>query len=207
MSTEKNRFDDYLKEKLWRDIIFRMLVLFFITGITLSFATRTAGFSSLAYLEKTAKTIGPVLNTVGLGALFLAACALLFKDLEHQDDNWSQSTKRGKIGTVVRRLASDLMLWMLGIFGSMLCITVFATIDVWQQKGIGFVDTLQLGYIYGFFMLGIFVSAALNIFIRAPKAPLAAHNEWAKHIRTPMRTIGVYAGGMIAIIVFVYYAS
>lgn len=207
MSTEKNRFDDYLKEKLWRDIIFRMLVLFFITGITLSFATRTAGFSSLAYLEKTAKTIGPVLNTVGLGALFLAGCAMLFKDLEHQNDNWLQSTKRGKIGAVVRRIASDLMLWMLGIFGSMLCITVIATINVWQQKGISFMDTLQLSYIYGFFILGIFVSAALNIFIRAPKAPLATQKEWAKYFSTPMHTIGFYAGVMIAIIVLAYYAA
>lgn len=199
MTTEKNCFDDYLKQQLWRDIVFRLLVLFTITGTTLFFAARTTGFSALVYLEKMGETIGPVLNTVGLFALFLAVCALMFKDLDHQSPHWSQQTRAGKFGAFVRRLASDLMLWMLGIFGTLLCITGLATVDVWHKNGLSLLGGLQLGYVYGLLVLGVTVTAAMNILIRRPAAPLAGFEEWAKFARTPARTLTVYVGGMAAI--------
>ncbi len=207
MATEKNCFDDYLKEKLWRDIVFRMLVLIAITGATLLFAARTMGFSALAYLEKTGQTVGPVLNTVGLGALFLAACALMFKDLEHQSPNWSQETKLGKAGAFIRRLASDLMLWMLGIFGTLLGITILATVDVWQKKGISIIESLQLSYIYGVFVIGILVTACFNVLIRRPDPPLANFEPWASLVNSPFRTIIFYLGGITAITTFALVAS
>lgn len=207
MSTEKNCFDDYLKEKLWRDIVFRMAVLFTIAGATLFSTARATGFSALAYLEKTAETIGPVLNTVGLGALFLAVCALMFKDLEHQSPNWSQETRAGRAGAIVRRLASDLMLWMLGIFGTLLCITILATVDVWLEKGISVIEGLQLGYIYGFFVIGMALTAYLNILIRRPEPPLAQIEPWANLVNSSAKTIIFYLGSITAITIFAVVAS
>lgn len=207
MATEKNCFDDHLKDKLWRDIVFRMIVLLTITGSTLYFATRATGFSALAYLEKTGETIGPVLNSVGQFSLFLAIIALMFKDLEHQSSNWSQQTKIGRLGAFIRRLASDLMLWMFGIFGTLLCITSLATADIWRRTEITVFNGLQLGYIYSFLALGVVVTAAMNILIRRPAPPLANFDEWAKLAHSPARTIMFYFGGIAAIATFIAVTS
>lgn len=206
MSTEKNWFDDYLKEHLWRDIVFRMLVLFAITGLTLFFASGATTFSAIAYLEKTAKTIGPVLNSVGLLALFLAVLALMFKDLDHQSPHWSQQTRAGKFGAFVRRLASDLMLWMLGIFGTLLCITLLATVEIGRKGGVTLLGGLQLGYIYCLLALGAAITATMNILIRRPAAPLACFDAWAKFAHSPARTISMYVGGITCMIVILAVA-
>lgn len=198
-TTEKNWFDDYLKEHLWRDIVFRLIVLITITGSTLFFAAQTTNFSALAYLEKSGKTIGPVLNTVGLFALFLAICALMFKDLDHQSPRWSQQTKVGKLGAFVRRIASDLMLWMMGIFGTLLCITGLATVAVWRTSDLTLLEGFQLGYIYALLILGVGVTAFMNILIRKPTPPLAGFEPWAKLSNSPAKTIGFYIGSAVAI--------
>lgn len=196
MTIEKNWCDDWLKKRLWRDIFFRLIVLALITTSTLFFATNSSDFSALIYLQKTAETIGPVLNSVGVGALFMAIIALMFKDLESQSPEWSQQTKRGKAGATIRRLASDLMLWLLGIFGTLLCITVFATVDLWKKNGVSAIESLQLSYIYGFFVLAMFVAAAFNILVRRPDPPLAKSNLWISVMHSPTRTILFYLIGM-----------
>ena len=98
MALDKNYFDDKLKEKPWRDLDFRALVWFCISGLAAYFALR-GGITPLSFLERTAKSIAPIANFVGAFAVWLVLPALALKDLEFfSPDKWGQVSRRGRLG-------------------------------------------------------------------------------------------------------------
>lgn len=127
MPTEKTAFDDWLKDKLHRDLVFRCVVWITVPAIASYYAIRFESVDPLQLMMRTTETIMRILNILGSFALFLACAALMFKDLESCDNaNWGQSTRRGYVGGVVRRMAGDLTLWSLGAVITILTVTCVA---------------------------------------------------------------------------------
>lgn len=169
MALDKNYFDDRLKDKPWRDLVFRATVWFAISGVAAYLALNN-GVTAFAFLERMVKSVGPLVNKIGTVAVILAAPALALKDLEHvAPDKWGQNTRRGRWGGAIRRLAGDLLLWTLGAFSTLLsAITVAVAVDGVDESGMRLVAGMitQLLFV-------AFVAALLTIGVRrAGPSPL-----------------------------------
>ena len=128
MPLDSNKFDTWLKDKPLRDLVFRAFIWSVLSCIAIAYAIKR-GLTPVAYVERLAESIGPLVNSVGLFALAVGLAALCFKDLEFLDPTrYGQDSTLGKFGGVVRRVGGDLMLWMLGAFISLLSATVVAIV-------------------------------------------------------------------------------
>ena len=116
MAAEKNIFDDYLKDKLLRDLLFRGAIVVLLSLVASYYAIYIDAVEPPKFMLRVAESVMRGLNSVGIAALLLACSALMFKDLEVCDGgNWGQQTKKGYFGCCIRRLANDLTLWILGL--------------------------------------------------------------------------------------------
>lgn len=126
MATKMTAFDDLLKDKLHRDLIFRGITWITIPCFGSYYAIHEKSINPVKFMLNTVSTIMDLLNTFGLFVLILACLALMFKDLEGCDvENWGANTKRGYLGGIIRRLAGDLTLWSLGLL-----ISIFTVVGV-----------------------------------------------------------------------------
>ncbi|OPG72329.1 hypothetical protein B1219_19565 [Pseudomonas ogarae] len=115
MSTDKNQFDDWLKQNLVRDLVFRALVWLIISIIAAYFAIHTLNIPPLDYLDRMGKSLGRLVNSLGSVSILLCLPALMFKDLEAIVKNPRRKAFMGGcFAGAVRRLAGDLSLWTLG---------------------------------------------------------------------------------------------
>ena len=115
MATDKTWFDDRLKRPLVLDIAFRAGVWLCIAFVTFKHVSKSATFSPVAGLETAFNVLMPVMVAILPWCLVLCFFAMLLKDLEKVDDaRWGQGALVGRLGGVVRRLAGDLTLWILG---------------------------------------------------------------------------------------------
>lgn len=130
MPTDKINFDDFLKEKLHRDLVFRGCAWITISAIASYYAIHYESADPFQFMLQTTEKTMRILNTLGVFAILLACLALLFKDLQSCDElSWGQHTKKGYIGGIVRRLAGDLTLWMLGAISTIItviCVAIFS---------------------------------------------------------------------------------
>ncbi|MCI4569491.1 hypothetical protein [Lysobacter sp. CFH 32150] len=201
MATDSNWFDDWLKRRLHRDIIFRILVWSSIASATAYFASRETGFSGIGYLANASKSLLPVLNLIGSAAIMLSLVAMMFKDAEHVGGvKWSKSSSLGRFGGIVRRLAGDLTLW---VVGSLVALLSAVTVVLVQAVNIGAMTSRNASAIaVMYFVFGIFliVTAILNVYVRRAKPPLTASIPFSLFLHTPWRVVPVYvlAIGFIA---------
>lgn len=170
MGTEVTAFDTYLKEHLRRDILFRALIWFAIAGLTARLANRQTG---VEYLGRVANAVLPVLTQVMWASMALALIAMLLKDLEHVSPQWwGQRSKLGRLGGVVRRLASDLTLWVVGAFVTLLSAILTAAADVYFEKA-GAQALVGLTAVWGACLFGMGSLGGLNVMVRRDKPPFA----------------------------------
>lgn len=170
MSTDKNEFDDWLKSKLYRDLIFRAIVWALISTLAAYYAIAVMAIDPLDYLDRMGKSIVKLVNSLGSAALLLCIPALLFKDLEETVERQeSKDRMKGRFAGVIRRLAGDLSLWLLGATVTMMfSFLVVATQVKIECKEYGVIAI----FIVTLLML-IIVSGGMNIFVRrAGPSPL-----------------------------------
>ncbi|MGN2438039.1 hypothetical protein [Pseudomonas syringae] len=123
MATDKNDFDDWLKEKLYRDLLFRAVVWASISVLAAYYAIDALGIKPLDYFDRMQQSLGRMINGLGSVSLLLCLPALFFKDLEASVQKpKSGEFMKGRVAGFVRRLAGDLSLWSLGAL-----ITVFSS--------------------------------------------------------------------------------
>ena len=171
LATEKTKFDDWLKEKLWRDLIFRTLIWASVALLALYFAISIDAETANAYFIRQTKMVFRLSNVFGTLAIFLGIVAMMFKDLEAlTPERWGQDTFLGFVGGIIRRLAGDLTLWTLGAI-----LTVLLTITVFGFKTSGsWRDLAIYSYIYLIIVAMCFFDALLNVAIRRT-APFVAN--------------------------------
>ena len=163
VATEKTWFDDWLKDKLCRDIIFRVALWISISITAMYFSIYQDAVSIHGYFKNTSNSLVRLANSVGTISIVLGIVALMFKDLEFlESQKYGQHKKVGKVGGILRRLAGDLTLWTLGLLVTFLCIV---TIAGYKATGnMTEVVVFTLAYVLLLFMaIGV---ACFNIFIR-----------------------------------------
>lgn len=161
--TDKTWFDDWLKQPLYRDITFRVVVVALIAGIATWYVVAKRGLPIAAYFRQFTDTVAPLVNTVGSMGVALCVVALMFKDLEAiRPDKFGQTTSVGKVAGVVRRMAGDLSLWTLGALVTLLVCGGVAALAVANTPANAGEALLS----YGLTALLAFGTAVLNFFVR-----------------------------------------
>jgi hypothetical protein len=189
MPVEVTRFDTFLKEHLYRDILFRIMVWLVIAALTARVAMEH--ISSVEYLTRMGKSLMPVLNKVMSFTVALAAPALILKELEFVDpERWRADTPLAMLGGFVRRLAGDLSLWMVGAMVSLLSATTLVASDALldtTSTGKGFLAVFWVAAVFG-----IVLMSTVHIFVRRAEPVFAGHKgfEW---VTKPRHVAAMYA--------------
>ena len=193
MATDKTAFDDYLKKQLHRDILFRTLVWASVAGLTTYYASRSTTFTSIDNLKRVLDSLAPVVNAVGFTAIILSCVALLLKDLEHvSPQHWGQTALVGRIGGVVRRLAGDLGLWVVGALVTILSALAFVAIDVSRAGEVkeNIAALFMMSFVFVLFAISV---SALNVFVRRPQPPVTGTKVFSDFLTTAPRVMSFYA--------------
>lgn len=194
MATDKTAFDDYLKEKLHRDILFRVVVWAAVAGLATSYASRSAQFSSISHLRRVADSLAPLVNTIGVIAIMLAVVALVLKDLENVSPTcWDQSSKAGRWGGVFRRLAGDLTLWVVGALVTILSAVAFVAFDAYCAGQMTAENFRAIFMMFFVFILFAAVISVLNVLVRRSGPPLTNAKVFSSILTTAPRVLLFYA--------------
>ncbi|MPS35480.1 MAG: hypothetical protein E2593_09325 [Stenotrophomonas sp.] len=204
MATESNWFDSWLKDHLHRDIIFRIGVWTSIASVTAYYASNETGFSGVAYLDKASKSLLPVLNLIGSGAIILSLIAMMFKDAEQVDEkNWGADSFLGRTGGFIRRLAGDLTLWVVGSLAALLSAVTVALIQAIRIGAMTTQNASAIAIMYLLFGVFLVITAILNVYVRRAKPPLTNSQPFSQLLTKPWRVLVVYS---IAIGFMIYQA-
>lgn len=199
MATDKNKFDDYLKEALHRDLLFRVAILGVIAALASFYASKEVGFNPIEYFNSSAKKLTPLLSTVGVAALLLVIPALVLKDLEHvSPERWGHGSTASLWGGFVRRLAGDLTLWVINSFVSFFFGLVGVTAYAISENMVTVKDGLSLLFIYFLVAIFILASGLANILVRRANPPLAATPPFSKFMTSPWRVGATYGALLLA---------
>jgi hypothetical protein len=194
MPVEVTRFDSFLKEKLYRDILFRAAVWLAIAALTARVAT--ARLSSVEYLAKLSASLMPVLVQIMWATLILSIPALILKELEFvSPERWQEDSPAVMLGGAVRRLAGDLSLWVLGAIVTLLGATAFLTSDVLFERTPGAVGFLAVVWVAGLF--GMALMSAVNIYVRRAE-PIFAGSKGFEWVTKSSQVLALYGFILVA---------
>lgn len=204
MATDKTAFDDYLKDRLHRAILFRVLVWASVAGLATYYASRSAEFTSVSHLQRVADSLTPMVNAIGVSAIILSGIALVLKDLENVSPAyWGQSTIAGRIGGLVRRLAGDLGLWVVGALITILSAVAFVAIDAYRVDQMTTKNFWAIFMMFFVFVLFAAIVSFMNVLIRRLAPPLTNSKGFSTYLTTAPRVILFYA----AIFSFTYFIA
>jgi len=193
MTTDKTWFDDKLKSNLFLDIGFRTAVWLSIAFLTIEHASRQAGFSPITVLDSSFKGLMPVVTDVVRVCLVLCFLALILKDLEHvAPEYWAQGTLIGKVGGVVRRLAGDLSLWVVGALITLLAsLSVFV---VFLHKSNGWSDGARDFTVVVALMLlvSIAIFSTVSVWVRRDISLVSSHARFLEIFNSAWKVVGFY---------------
>lgn len=206
MATDTNRFDAYLKEHLYLDIVFRIGIWLIIAISTGAYATRNVEFSGFDYFKKVAEVLLPLLNTFGSVAVGLVLIALFFKDAEYINPaKYGQATKAGRVGGFFRRLAGDISLWAIGAVISLITALSFAVLFALRSNVIKNGDLVAIAWMYAVFFGFLAVMSVLNVFARRAEPPLTGKGGFVNFLTTSNRVLFLYVCCAMFIILYIGY--
>jgi uncharacterized membrane protein (Fun14 family) len=164
MAVEKTRFDDWLKENLWRDLIFRSFIWVSIASLASYFTLAIDAVDANNYFKSQTNSAFRLSRVFGTIAILLGLVAMMFKDMEVLSPNmWGRNTMLGGVGGFFRRLAGDLTLWTLGVLVAvLLAITVYGVI----ASGATWGDWAIFSFFYLLVAAMCLAVAFLNVYVR-----------------------------------------
>lgn len=165
MATEKTKFDDWLKDNLWRDLIFRSVTWISVASLASYLSLSVDAVTANQYLKNQTNTVVKLSNIVGTIAILLGLIAMIFKDMEAVSPGiWGKETLLGGwIGGFLRRLAGDLTLWTLGALVTVLfSITVYGLL----ASGTSWRDWAIFSFSYLLIAILCIFVAGLNVLVR-----------------------------------------
>ncbi|WP_426339718.1 hypothetical protein ACN9MZ_26055 [Pseudoduganella sp. S-14] len=197
MATEKTVFDDWLKENLWRDLVFRATFWFVIASIGAYYSLTIDSQSTNEYLKRQSNSVFRTANIIGTVSILLGIVAMMFKDMEPLSNIWARDSRLGRIGGVFRRLAGDMTLWTLG--------ALVSTLFVIGLVGFRSAGTLTEWALFTFLYLILvamgFMAALLNVHVRRAEPFLATK------LKDPRWVLAIYVVGILGCPLYLYYWS
>ncbi|WP_295520068.1 hypothetical protein [uncultured Stenotrophomonas sp.] len=200
MATDKTAFDDFLKEALYRDILFRVVVWAIVAGLATCYARGSAEFTSIAHLQRVADSLAPMVNTIGVTAIVFSVVALALKDLENVSPGcWDQSSTAGRLGGIIRRLAGDLTLWVIGALVTLLSAVVFVAFDAYFAGQMTWGNFRAIFMMFSVFILFAAIVSFLNVLVRRSVPLLTNAGKCKSVFSTAQRVAAAYAAVLLLI--------
>jgi len=199
MPTDKTWFDEKLKKNLYLDILLRLTIWMVVALLAIVYASHEVGFHPVMPLQRSMDNLMPVIFDVMRVGLVLCFFALLLKDLEYVCPHiWGQEATLGKVGGVVRRLAGDLSLWILGALATVLASIIYLAgfvhkEDAWTYEIKSFVVLMAL-------LLAIFilVLSVVSVYVRRNTSLVSSFDKFANVFNTSWKVVGFYVGLVLA---------
>lgn len=195
MATDKTWFDDKLKSNLFYDLGFRALVWLAVAYLAFRHASKKTDFSPLDAFIRSQESLMPVIVDVMVACFIFCVPAMLLKDLEHVAPRyWSQDTIAGRIGGVIRRLAGDLTLWILGAQITLLAsLSVVAAnihkLDAWSDGAIQFVTLFAT-----VFVVSSAVFSVVSVWVRKRTSLVTSHQKFLEIFDKGWKVFSFYVG-------------
>lgn len=162
MSTDTTRFDKCLKKELWRDLLFRLLLWVLVSIGACYVAVGKNNISILDNFRKVGEGSLPLINFGGCIVLILCFVALYLKDVEVLGGSVKKFASENIIAGLVRRIAGDFSLWVIGALVFVFVVLVF-TFLFSETDYDDFLSVLGIGAQLLFLMLCLSI---VNIFVR-----------------------------------------
>ncbi|MGW8394491.1 hypothetical protein [Pseudoduganella sp. HUAS MS19] len=197
MATEKTVFDDWLKENLWRDLVFRATFWFAIASIGAYYSLAIDSQTANEYLKRQSNSVFRTANIVGTISILLGIVAMMFKDMEPLSNRWTRDSKLGRIGGVFRRLAGDMTLWTLGALVS----TLFVIGLVGFRSTGSLAEWALFTFLYLILVAMCFMAALLNVHVRRAEPLLATK------LQNPRWMLAIYITAILGCPLYLYYWS
>ncbi len=194
MSADKTWFDDKLKGNLFFDLGFRFLVWLSVAFLALKHASAKSDFSPIDAFMASQENLMPVVVDVMTVSFVLCTLAMLLKDLEHASPaHWGQDTKLGRAGGIVRRLAGDLTLWIIGAMVTLLASLAVLAIYI-HQAGAWSNDVTTLVTFF-FFVLAISTAifSVVSVWVRRKTSLLTSRPKLMETFNTGPKVLLFYA--------------
>ena len=184
MATEKTCFDDWLKDRLYRDIVYRFALVASVSSLATYFALVRRSIPALRYFSQLTDSVAPLVNTFGSFGAALCVLAMMLKDLEVLSSNdFGQESLPGKLGGVVRRVAGDISLWTFGALTAMVIAASVAAVSA--SATVSNALSLLLPY---FLSVALLIGTGIaNFFVRR-KEP----SPWHTIFRSPFQAVIAY---------------
>lgn len=195
MSTDKTWFDEKLKSNLFYDLGFRALVWLAVASLAFRHASKQANFSPLETFIRSQENLMPVIVDVMVACFIFCVPAMLLKDLEHVAPKyWGQHTLAGRVGGVIRRLAGDLTLWILGaqitLLASLSVVALYIhKLNAWSAGAIQFVTLFAMVLV-----TSSAVFSVVSVWVRRNTSLVTSHEKFLKTFDTGWKVFLFYVG-------------
>lgn len=137
MKVESNVIDQFIKRDLRLEVAYRMIPWSIVTITSYILLSSRADFSLMKYYKSSIENALDIINfalPVGVIMLFIAS---IFKDMEARVGNfWGQQYTLGKLGAVVRKLCSEILLWGCGVSFSLILVTLVTASEIIHKEGV-----------------------------------------------------------------------
>ena len=178
MSADKTWFDDKLKGNLFFDLGFRFLVWLSVAFLAFKHASNRADFSPIDAFMASQENLMPVVVDVMTVGFVLCTLAMLLKDLEHASPAyWGQDTTLGRAGGIVRRLAGDLTLWIIGAMVTLLASLAVLAMHI-HQAGAWSEDVKTFVFILSFVLaVSTATFSVISVWVRRKTSLLTSRQK------------------------------
>lgn len=120
MKAEENVADEWLKQSVRREIIYRLVVWCAITIIALCISSSAPSFALEKYVIPFINKIIDQLNFIWAFIYFFIAISFFFKDMAYmKKDKWGNQSNLHIFGMLIKKVTCEILLWSAGIATSL----------------------------------------------------------------------------------------
>jgi hypothetical protein len=125
MKAEENIVDEWIKQSVRREILYRLVVWCLITIIVLCISSNSPSFTLEKYVIPFTSKMFDQLNFIWAFLYFFIAISFFFKDMAYmKKDRWGNHSNRHILGMLLKKITGELLLWSAGIATSLATIVV-----------------------------------------------------------------------------------
>ncbi|MEQ4452948.1 hypothetical protein ACFX4S_04475 [Kosakonia sp. YIM B13605] len=199
MKAEENRLESWLKKSLYRDVFYKIGMWCVISIVSFYIAGKTANFDIAKYLLSFLDKSMPQLNYGWMVLFIIVPLSFFMKDMEAmKPDTWGMETLRGKVGTALRKVTSDLLLWSSGISTALLTTSLMAlAILFYREPQVTYKSLVQIAFVLTVLFIFLFANIWCYLILKRNNAVLFS-------IMNSQRGIKL---GHLVIILFCLYAA
>jgi len=171
MKAEENLIDNWLKESVWREILYRVGLWSLITVVVFYISLKDPTFVLIKYVTPFVTKMVDQLNFAWAFLYIPVVISFFFKDMGYMKPaKWGDGSIRFKAGMIIKKVTCELLLWTGGITTSLviMIVTSFPVI-IFNDNNTTLQDYTLTGFLIFFFSLFMCFTLFLYYYLRIDK--------------------------------------